>query len=98
MNKCWFLLAVALALAGCGKKTESSPLVAPPTAPTAKPLDGKVDLQLTAMLKQFVSEKGRLPSSILELAGAKAESLPRPPDGFTYAIDGATTEVKLVKE
>jgi hypothetical protein len=97
MRKFWLPLVIVLAFSGCGKKTETTTSGATQTGNAATPLEGKVDQQLTAALKQFVAEKGRLPASILELTGAKTDSLPRPPEGFTYAIDAATTEVKLVK-
>ena len=53
---------------------------------------------MTAALKAFVQEKGRLPQNLLELKNAKLDSMPRPPAGFIYAIDPATVEVKLVKQ
>ena len=61
------------------------------------PLKGNVDPYLTSLLQEFVREKGHLPGSILELIGSKADSAPRPPAGYAYAIDAATTQVKLVK-
>jgi len=78
------------------------PAVAPksPPQPVAgvKPLVGRVDPQMTAMLKRFMAQKGRLPQSILELAGATSDSFPLAPAGYLYAIDPATSEVKLVKQ
>jgi hypothetical protein len=53
---------------------------------------------MTALLKRFVAQKGRLPQSILELAGATSDSFPLAPAGYLYAIDQATYEVKLVKQ
>lgn len=63
-----------------------------------KPLAGRVDPQMTALLKRFVAQKGRMPQSILELAGATSDSFPLAPAGYLYAIDTATAEVKLVKQ
>jgi hypothetical protein len=81
--------------------------VAPPVAKPApqprlpsgvKPLEGRVDAYMTSLLKRFVAQKGRMPQSVLELAGATSDSFPLAPAGFIYAIDAATTEVKLVKQ
>jgi hypothetical protein len=57
-----------------------------------------VDVRMTALLKKYVSEKGRLPENILELAGATSDGFPLAPAGYLYAIDPATAEVKLVKQ
>jgi hypothetical protein len=53
---------------------------------------------MTALLQKFVREKGRMPQSILELAGATSDGFPLAPAGYLYAIDPATSEVKLVKQ
>jgi hypothetical protein len=78
------------------------PAVAPQAQPQpvagVKPLEGRVDPQMTALLKRFVAQKGRMPQSILELAGATSDSFPLAPAGYLYAIDPATSEVKLVKQ
>ena len=72
----------------------------PATQPRSglKPLEGKVDPGMTALLQKFVREKGRMPQSILELAGATSDGFPLAPAGYLYAIDPATSEVKLVKQ
>lgn len=79
------------------------PAAAAPKAPPqpvagVKPLTGRVDAHMTALLKRFVAQKGRMPESILELAGATSDGFPLAPAGFLYAIDQATSEVKLVKQ
>jgi hypothetical protein len=53
---------------------------------------------MTAQLKRFIEEKGRLPKDFAEFAAARMDSVPRPPAGLKYAIDGTTQEVKLVKK
>jgi len=86
--------------------TQSPNPVSPPPAvkpkaqpqPGLKPLEGQVDVRMTALLKKFVLEKGRMPESILELAGATSDGFPLAPAGHLYAIDPATTQVKLVKQ
>lgn len=97
-------------VAGSPASTPAAPLPtsgAPPAvAPKAKtqsvarvkPLEGQVDAHMTSLLKKFVSEKGRMPQSILELAGATADGFPQAPAGYLYAIDPTTTQVKLVKQ
>jgi hypothetical protein len=77
---------------------------APPKAPQAqaakgaKPLEGRVDPHMTALLGKFVAQKGRLPESVLELAGATSDGFPLAPAGFIYAIDYTSSQVKLVKQ
>lgn len=84
-----------------------NPPVAPPAAAPkprpqlvagVKPLEGRVDAHMTALLTRFVAQKGRLPDSILELAGATSDGFPLAPAGHIYAIDPATAQVKLVKQ
>jgi len=76
------------------------PAVAPQVQakPGLKPLEGQVDVRMTALLKKFVLEKRRMPESILELAGVTSDGFPLAPAGYLYAIDPATTQVKLVKQ
>jgi hypothetical protein len=86
--------------------TRSPSSVSPPPAvkpqaqpqPGLKPLEGQVDVRMTALLKKFVLEKRRIPESILELGGATSDGFPLAPAGYLYAIDPATTQVKLVKQ
>jgi len=64
----------------------------------AQPLEGVVDTFLTSQLKIFVQEKGRLPETFAEFAGARLDSVPRLAKGLRFAIDPATQEVKIVKQ
>jgi hypothetical protein len=97
------LVLTAALLCGCGKRdaASSTPKASTNTAVnpagSPAPLAGVVDPSLTLALKAFVREKGRLPQDMFELKSAKLDSVPRPPAGFTYAIDPVTVEVKLVK-
>jgi hypothetical protein len=52
---------------------------------------------MTYRLRQFMSNKGRLPQGLLELSGETGDSLPRAPEGLMFVIDTVTAEVKLVK-
>jgi hypothetical protein len=83
----------------------ASPVSPPPAVkpqvqpkPGLKPLEGQVDVRMTALLKKYILEKRRMPESILELAGATSDGFPLAPAGYLYAIDPATSEVKLVKQ
>lgn len=76
----------------------AAPKVQPQSVAGAPPLEGRVDPLMTAQLKKFVAQKGRLPGSILELAGATSDGFPLAPAGYLYAIDPATSQVKLVKQ
>lgn len=104
--------ATCLLFSGCGKKSEQvseTKTVLPPpaqatpatraavTPDTQQPLAGKVDPRMTAALRKFVQDKGRMPQSILELAGAELDGVPNAPQGYIYVIDPATKEVKLAK-
>ena len=71
---------------------------APQAAKGAKPLEGRVDAHMTALLGKFVATKGRLPESILELAGATSDGFPLAPAGHIYAIDYTSSQVKIVKQ
>jgi hypothetical protein len=53
---------------------------------------------LTTQLRIFIQEKGRLPQSFAELAGARLDSVPRLDPGLTFIIDPATQEVKIVRK
>lgn len=52
---------------------------------------------MTQQLRIFVQQKGRLPQNFAEFASARMDSVPRPPEGFHWAIDERTVEVKLVR-
>lgn len=103
----WFCLIpiASLALVSCSKKANgpasSASQLTNATAQAAQAqqaLDGVPDPNLTAALRAFVREKGRMPQSMVELKATKLDSLPRAPAGFMYAIDPVTVEVKLVKQ
>jgi hypothetical protein len=84
----------------------------PPAAPAAAPpprvvtanaqnqvqqnVSGDVSAFLTQQLGIFVREKGRLPQSFAELAAARLDSMPRPPQGKKWVIDAADQQVKAV--
>jgi len=55
---------------------------------------GVVNPFLTEQLRIFIRERGRLPESFAELARARLDSVPRPPEGRKWVIDAATREVK----
>ena len=71
---------------------------APPPAQvnTVQPVSGIVDPNLTAQLRVFIQQKGRLPDSFAEFAGARLDSVPRLSKGLAFAIDPTTQEVKIV--
>ncbi|TAK96625.1 MAG: hypothetical protein EPO07_14360 [Verrucomicrobia bacterium] len=99
LNPRWFtLLAAAALVSGCSKneKTPATPANTASGEAAAPSVAGKVDPELTALLKKFVAQKGRMPTSIPEL-NAVTDSIPRPPEGYAYEIDAAAQEVKLVK-
>ncbi len=57
---------------------------------------GEVNPFLTRQLHVFIQEKGRLPQNFNEFANIKLDSVPRPPAGKHWAIDGSRSEVKAV--
>jgi hypothetical protein len=61
-------------------------------------VEGIVDPFLTSQLRIFIRDKGRLPESFAELAGARLDSVPRLAKGLRFAIDPSTQEVKIVKQ
>jgi hypothetical protein len=90
-------------------KTPASPATADaagsrqtPTGPAetpflSQPLEGTVNEFMTAQLRIFIQEKGRMPADFGELARTRLDSAPRTAQGTYWAIDPATQEVKLVK-
>src|SRR6185503_16454297 len=62
----------------------------------AENVSGEVNAFLTEQLRIFIREKGRAPSDFAELARARLDSVPRPPEGKKWVIDNATKEVKTV--
>src|ERR1041384_8356686 len=60
---------------------------APPQDQTPQPIGGVVVPFLTSQLRIFIQEKGRLPVSFTEFAGARLDSVPRLQPGLTFAID-----------
>jgi hypothetical protein len=63
---------------------------------TDQPIQGVVDPFLTSQLRIFIQEKGRLPNTFAEFAGARLDSVPRLAKGLSFAIDRTTQEVKIV--
>jgi len=57
---------------------------------------GDVDASLTAQLRVFVQKQGRLPANFGEFANARLDSVPRPPAGKKWVIDGPNLQVKAV--
>jgi hypothetical protein len=57
---------------------------------------GVADPFLTTQLRAFVAKYGHVPQSFAEFANKGLDSIPRPPEGKKWAIDGATQEVKAV--
>jgi hypothetical protein len=57
---------------------------------------GEVNAYLTEQLNIFIQQKKRLPESFTELAQARLDSVPRPPQGKKWVIDTSTRQVKAV--
>jgi hypothetical protein len=57
---------------------------------------GPPDPFLTQQLQIYVRQFGRMPRSFAEFAGARLDSVPRPPPGMKWVIDAARMEVKAV--
>ena len=75
------------------------PQAAPTQASSAdEALVGAVHTFMTAQLKKFIEEKGRIPKDFSEFASARMDTVPRPPAGMKFVIDETTQEVKVVKK
>jgi len=57
---------------------------------------GEVDASLTAELRNFIEKKSRMPQSFAEFANVRLDSVPTPPEGKKWVIDGANLQVKAV--
>src|SRR5205085_3146155 len=55
-------------------------------APETEVLAGAVHAFMTAQLRVFVREKGRLPENFTEFTSTRMDSVPRAPDGFRWDI------------
>lgn len=86
-----------------GKAAPGQPAPPPPNyvaataqnAP-AQNVAGVVNPFLTEQLRVFIREKGRTPETFTELARARLDSVPRPPEGAKWVIDATSKEVKAV--
>ena len=75
------------------------PPAAPPQASRVdEALVGAVHTFMTAQLKKFIQEQGRMPKDFSEFASARMDSVPRPPAGMKFVIDETTQEVKVVRK
>ena len=88
-----------------GAPPTTAPLQPPPNyvAATARNapeqnVAGEINAFLTEQLRIFIREKGRLPESFTELARARLDSVPRPPDGKRWVIDASSREVKAAAQ
>jgi len=106
------LATIALALVGCHQKQaptageaeqQPQPAAPPPNYVTtaaqnapAENVTGEVNPFLTQQLQIFIQQKQRLPADFAELARARLDSVPRPPDGKKWVIDKTTRQVKAV--
>src|SRR5437867_4432862 len=75
-----------------------TPRPAEPVRIESESLVGIVHPFMTDQLKRFIEENGRFPRDFGEFASTRMDSVPRAPEGFRFAIDRTTVEVKLVKK
>ena len=61
-------------------------------------LVGAVHTFMTAQLRKFIEEKGRIPKDFSEFVSSRMDSVPRPPAGMKFVIDETTLEVKVVRK
>ena len=59
-------------------------------------VNGTVDPNMTALLRDFVQKYGRMPQSFTEFANRGLDSMPSPPEGTKWVIDGPNQQVKAV--
>ena len=71
---------------------------APQASRVDEALVGAVHTFMTAQLKKFIAEQGRMPKDFSEFAGARMDSVPRAPAGMKFVIDETTQEVKVVRK
>jgi hypothetical protein len=53
---------------------------------------------MTTQLRIFIQTNGRMPKDFTEFASARMDSVQRLPEGFKWAIDETTQEVKVVRK
>lgn len=88
-----------------GAAAASKPVPPPPAYIAAQAensvqaqVTGVADPFLTSQLHIFIKDKGRLPQSFAEFAGARLDSVPPAPGGCKWAIDSVSKEIKAVKK
>jgi hypothetical protein len=64
--------------------------------PVKANVTGQPDPFLTAQLRTFIKNKGRIPASFAEFARQALDSIPQPPAGTKWVIDSADKTVKAV--
>src|SRR5262249_49364033 len=82
-----------------GKKLEQLPPPPPKVSANAdnyvrQNVNGTVDPNLTALLRDFVQKNGRLPQSFTEFANRGFDSTPRPPKVTKWVIEAPIQKVK----
>src|SRR5678815_970368 len=79
--------------------TTAAPQAGPAQASSVdEALVGAVHTFMTAQLRKFIEEKGRIPKDFSEFASSRMDSVPRPPAGMKFVIDETTQEVKVVRK
>jgi hypothetical protein len=86
-----------------GSAAEPKPAVnreqpSPEQAVQANQIVGTVHEFMTQQLRIFIQQKGRMPQTFAEFAGARMDSVPRLPPGLHWEIDQSTGEVKAVRD
>jgi hypothetical protein len=76
-------------------QSAAQPAASAPDPSNVSTINGVVDPRLTTQLRIFIQEKGRMPESFAEFAGARLDSVPRLAPGLRFAIDPTTQEVKI---
>jgi hypothetical protein len=75
------------------RRTAPAPIpqaVQPQARSVDEALIGAVHTFMTAQLKKFIEEQGRMPKDFSEFASSRMDSVPRPPAGMKFVIDETT--------
>jgi len=85
----------------CKKNAITEPVVPPSVVANAdntirENVQGDADPFLTAQLRAYVKNKGRMPADFGEFRRDGLDSLPSPPEGKKWVIDSTSQSVKAV--
>jgi hypothetical protein len=95
-------LSALILVGACNKKEAAQQQVTPPSVlanadnTIRENVQGDTDPFLTAQLRAYIKNKGKMPADFGEFRRNGLDSLPTPPEGKKWVIDSTSQSVKAV--